>query len=664
MKRLLFAALISFSQFAIAQEVDTTIEIKSFTVQGIRQDDSLQNQPSNPYLLDNDEVRNTPAQSTSDLLDNAVGVDIRTRSGLGVQSDLSIRGGTYDQSLLMIDGVKLSDPQTGHHMMNAPLIIDQVERVEQINNGGSRWFGPYAFSGAINLVTKRADSNVLQLRLTGGDYGYLDAGITGSGVTKNTSTTVSLNRRQSFGYISNTDFELNNLFVNSNIDVKDMTFKFNGGITDKAFGAQNFFTANFPSQYEATRAYFASLQTTLDYGNLKVTPRVYYRRHYDRFELFREGDNWYNWADDTTMVLPRANDTVPGWYSGPNYHRSEVRAGELNFSYTSDFGITSIGAEYRHELVWSNNLGEAIAEPISDYGGAEYTKAADRENASIFLEHNAKFGAFRVSAGMLANFHSDFGADVFPGVDISYDLNKKAIVFAGANRNMRFPTYTDLYYNLGGAVGSIDLLPEESQNIQLGFKYRNNWFSGSATGFYRQGQNLIDWVRLNGSNVTEAANLTEVNFIGVEAEGRINLSSLYETKDAFVKGINVRYTGMEADQTSEGFESNYVLDYLKHKLNVGVNHSLTGRLNMAWNIRYQYREGGYFLAATNIEVPFGGYTLVDLRLYQQTKVAYWFVEMANLFNQQYEDIGSVQQPGRWLRLGIKYNIGFSKKNKA
>ena len=118
---------------------------------------------------------------------------------------------------------------------------------------------------------------------------------------------------------------------------------------------------------------------------------------------------------------------------------------------------------------------------------------------------------------------------------------------------------------------------------------------------------------------------------------------------------------MTADQTSDGFESNYVLDYLKHKLNVGVDHSLTGRLNMTWNVRYQYREGGYFNSATGSEVAFGGYTLVDMRLYQETKVAYWFIEVANLFNQQYEDIGFVQQPGRWLRAGVKYNIGFKKK---
>ena len=660
MKYFISTLLISCFLIGSSQKADTSITFKAFTVQGIRQDDSLHNQPSNPYLIDNVEVQNTPVQSISDLLDNAVGIDIRSRSGLGVQSDLSIRGGTYDQSLLMIDGVKMSDPQTGHHMMNAPLFLDQVERVEQINNGGSRWFGPYAFSGAVNLITKRADSNSVQLRLTGGEYGYLDAGVSGSGVTENTSTTVSINRRQSFGYISNTDFDMNNLFVTSNVDVKDMTFKFNGGITDKSFGAQNFYTANFPSQYEATRTYFASLQTTLDFGKLKVTPRAYFRRHYDRFELFREGDGWYEKRGDF-LVLDRAQDTVPTWYGGPNYHRSEVRAGEINLAYTSKFGKTYIGGEYRHELIWSNNLGEP-SDTIEDYGNAVYTKAADRENASLFFEHNIKIRRFRISAGFLANFHSDYGNDVFPGADVSYELTKKIDLFAGANSNMRFPTYTDLYYNLGGAVGSIDLKPEESQNYQFGLKYNNTWFSGTATGFYRQGQNLIDWVRKNGSIITEAANLTAVNFIGVEAEASLNLKQLYTSKEAFFNGVTIRYTGLTADQTSDGFESNYVLDYLKHKLNVGVDHLLTGRLNMAWNVRYQYREGGYFNSATSSEVIFGGYTLVDMRLYQETKIAYWFIEVANLFNQQYEDIGFVQQPGRWLRAGVKYNIGFKKKD--
>lgn len=654
MEKLILLVLMGGFTALNAQEVDTIINIKSFTVQGIRQDDSIQNQPSNPYLMDNKEVQNTAVQSTSDLLDNAVGIDVRSRSGLGVQSDLSIRGGTYDQSLLMIDGVKLSDPQTGHHMMNTPLFIDQVERVEQINNGGSRWFGPYAFSGAVNLVTKRADSNQLQLRLTGGEYGYLDAGISGSGVTKNTSTTVSLSRRQSPGYISNTDFEMNNLFISSNVDLKDMTFKFNGGITDKEFGAQNFYTANFPNQFEAIRTYFASLQTTLNFGKLKVTPRAYYRRHYDRFELFREGKNWYQ-QQGKYLVMESIQDTVPSWYSGPNYHRNEVRAGELNLAYSSKFGKTFIGGEYRHELVWSNNLGEP-SDTVQDYGGAVYTKADSRENVSLFFEHNVRIKKIRISAGLLANVNSDYGSDVFPGADVSLELTKKMDLFAGANRNMRFPTYTDLYYNLGGAVGSIDLAPEQSQNYQLGLKYRNAWFSGSATGFYRQGRNLIDWVRINGSIVTEAANLTKVNFIGLETEGRINLKALYKSKDAFFNGLTLRYTGMSADQSSDGFESNYVLDYLKHKFFAGIDHSLTGRLNMAWNIKYQYREGGYFNGTT--EVPFGGYALVDVRLYQQTRVAYWFIEVANLFNQQYEDIGFVQQPGRWLRAGIKYTIGF------
>ena len=659
MKRLLLLVLIAINNIATAQTIDTIITIKTFTVQGIRQADSLENNPSNPYLIDHLEIKNTPIQSTSDLLDNAVGIDIKSRSGLGVQSDLSIRGGTFDQSLLMIDGVKLSDPQTGHHLMDVPVFIDQIERIEQINNGGSRWFGPYAFSGAVNLITKRASESGLQLRLSGGDFGYLDAGFSVSGVGKNSSTTLSFNRRQSTGYITNTDFDLNNIFLSSNFDLNKTTFKLNAGITEKNFGAQNFYTSRFPNQYETTQTYFGSLQATLDLDQLQITPRVYYRRHYDRFELYRKGEGWYE-EEGRYLVRKETRDTVPGWYTGPNYHRTDVQGAELNFSYTSALGQTSIGGEYRHEFVWSNNLGEP-SDTLSDLGNAAYTKTADRENSSLFFEHNVTLNRFRISAGLLANFHSVYGNDVFPGADVSYDLSDQVRVFAGANRNMRFPTFTDLYYNLGGAVGSRNLEPEQSQNYQLGFKYRFNWFSGSITGFYRQGQNLIDWVRLNGSPITQAANITEVNFIGIEMNEVLDLRKLYDDKKVFFNQITFRYTGMEADKSSEGFESNYVLDYLRHKLNVGVDHSLIANLNLAWNFKYQYREGGYYDASTKSEILFGSYGLLDVRLYQETPIIYWYVEVANLFNRQYEDIGFVQQPGRWLRVGIKYNISFKKK---
>ena len=331
-------------------------------------------------IIGKDEVENAPVQSTSDLLKFSSSIYMKNRGGLGVQSDLSIRGGTFDQSLVMVDGVKLSDPQTGHHMMNLPLFIDQIERVEVISNGGSRWFGPYAFSGAVNLVTKKAKENELKIRLSGGEFGYLDAGISGSVVSKKTSTTISINHRRSNGYMTNTDFDMSNITLLSTLDFKPVEFKINLGMTDKNFGAQNFYTSSFPTQYESTRNYFGSVQGKIDLGKLIITPRIYYRRQYDRFDLYRSDKNYYQWNGN---YLVNGDDTAASWYKNPNFHRNEVRAGELNLAYKSKLGSTHLGFEYRHESINSNNLGQVTGDTITDYNDAFYTKYDYRENERL-----------------------------------------------------------------------------------------------------------------------------------------------------------------------------------------------------------------------------------------------------------------------------------------
>jgi iron complex outermembrane receptor protein len=394
----------------------------------------------------------------------------------------------------------------------------------------------------------------------------------------------------------------------------------------------------------------------MDFGKLVITPRAYYRRQYDKFELYRNDKNWYQWEGGH---LINGEDTAGSWYKNPNYHRNEVRAGELNASYKSKFGTTHVGLEYRHESINSNNLGETTGDTISDYNGAFYTKYDYRENTSAFFEHNGKIEKFRFSIGMLANFHSQYGNDVFPGADVSYDFTKKIRVFAGANRNMRFPTFTDLYYNLGGAKGSIGLQPEQSNNYQLGLRYSDPIFHVSGTGFYRQGQNLIDWIRYNGSNQTIAANITEVNFLGFELDAKFRFNQ--KNKDAYFKTLIIRYTGMDADRSSDGFESNYVLDYLQHKFYMGIDHKIIGGLMARWALRLENRTGGYFDAKQGKEVDFITYGLLDFRLYQEYKGLNWYFEIANLLDTEYRDIGLVQQPGRWVKLGASYTIKFKKK---
>ncbi len=154
------------------------------------------------------EIQSAPVQSLQDLLRYALNVDIRQRSNLGVQSDISIRGSSFDQVLILLNGININDPQTGHHSLNLPVSLDAIERVEILEGPASRIYGPNAFSGAINIITGSSDQTSLKIRASGGQNGYYDGGLSGTYISGKTTNFFSVDHRNSDGYIKNTDFQL------------------------------------------------------------------------------------------------------------------------------------------------------------------------------------------------------------------------------------------------------------------------------------------------------------------------------------------------------------------------------------------------------------------------------------------------------------------------
>jgi iron complex outermembrane receptor protein len=355
-------------------------------------------------------------------------------------------------------------------------------------------------------------------------------------------------------------------------------------------------------------------------------------------------------------------DTVPSWYGGHNYHRTDSWGAEFNAEYKSALGTTSIGADYRNEEIRSNVLGEPLTNPekvTNEHASAFYSRFEDRTNVSLYAEHSAQFKKWMISGGLLYNLNTDFDDEVFPGLDVAYQLNSNWRLYASANRSVRFPTYTDLYYNRGGAVGSIDLTPEESINYELGTKFFSSKITGNIALFRREGTNLIDWIRFNGSDVTQAANITTVNVNGAEIDATIPLSNWLE--NSFIKKVRISYTYLRADSTSQNFESNYVLDFLQHKFNLKLTQSVSDQISIDWRASYQDRLGGYFNTSLGKEVPFDPILLVDARITHHSEKFKLFFEVANVLNEDYVDIGNVPQPGRWMRLGLVFNTGFGKQ---
>ncbi|KXX67149.1 TonB-dependent siderophore receptor [Flammeovirga sp. SJP92] len=595
-----------------------------------------------------EDLQEMPAQSFDQVLGNVAGVDMRSRGPFGVQGDVNIRGGSFDQSLIMLNGVNMNNPQTGHLNLFVPVDMEAAYAVEVLEGPASRVFGANAFTGAINIQTKPLDKNNIYLHALAGEHGlqkYTGRVNLTSGKTRHL---ITASHKKSDGYIDNTDFNDVTAFYHGSYDVKGGTFDLTAGLSDKGFGANSFYTPAYPNQYERNKLYHGSLRFTNN-GTIKVSPTIYWNRTYDRFELFRENP--------------------ASWYTHHNYHQMDAAGVNVNTIIPSKLGVTSIGVDARYEGILSNVLGTPLDNPIGIDGveNTQYTHGKERYNYSLFLEHNIVLGKFTASAGLMFNYNTQLaessdGFDIFPGADLSYQISESSRIFGTINTAMRIPTYTDLYYDGPTNVGNDSLKEERATTIELGYKIEKKGFSGSASVFRRYGKNIIDWVRTSSDDQWQAQNLTSLTTSGLTLNAGLNFRQILH-EEAFLKNIRFSYIYLNVDkEASEDLISNYVLDHLNHKATMGISHHLfLKNLNADWQLVYQDRNGTYTAynpEGAGVETPYDPFFTVDLRISYTWKNLYFYGEGSNLFDVQYNDIGNVPQPGRWLRAGVRMNLDF------
>jgi len=653
------ALLLTGSVYAQKAVVQLDSTLRTVEISASRGSVDFEDAARKVTLITRAEIEQSAVQSIPELLEYVSNIDVRQRGPLGVQADLSIRGSSFEQVLVLLNGIKMNDPQSGHLSMNLPISLVDIERIEVLHGGAARIYGPNAFAGAINIITKNPQQDEVQASLAVGDFGYNQQAASATLVHKNTSHRFSVERTSSDGYIRNTDFEQLNAFWESEARFNQHQIRFNLGQNEKLFGAQNFYSARFPYQQEENKAQFAALSGDFRFGNsqqLTVTPRAYYRRHFDRFELFREDEGYYHRIPGGGFAS-NEGDSIP-WYTSHNYHRTDVHGAEVNVTYKSVLGKTSIGYDYRFEGVNSNNLGkpkDGIEKVVNEHPSAYYTLSDWRENSSVYFEQSYNHKLFFVSAGVLYNNNTRFGEDWLPGIDASFRITNEFRAYGSVNKSFRFPSFTDLYYSLGGAQGSEDLQPEESLNYEGGFKYTSSKARGHIAYFRREGTDMIDWITFDGEEDTQAANITEVTMNGVEADVNFNVTTLIANSP--LKRVSASYTHLWSDANTDGFSSIYVLDYLAHKADLGLHFQFSEVLFADWMISYQEREGDY-TNATGIENAYDPVLLSDLQLRAQLKKVSLYVQANNLFNVDYVDIGNVVQPGRWVKAGASIRFGY------
>ncbi|HLO91723.1 MAG TPA: TonB-dependent receptor [Lentimicrobium sp.] len=588
-------------------------------------------------VITRSEIEQAAATDLSGLLEYIQGVDIRQRGG-SAQADISIRGGTFDQTMILLNGVNISDPQTGHHNLNLPVDLNSIERIEVLKGPGARIFGPNAFNGAINIIAGETKNKKFSGVITGGQYASGDISVAASAPIGKTQQHFSVNGSTSDGYISNTDYKAANLFYRVQLPGKSFDYDLQAGYLSKDFGANSFYTPRFPDQFEAIKSKFVSLKIKNN-NKPKLTAQTYWRRHHDRFELFR--------------------NEAPAWYSGHNYHMTDIAGGSVNWAQTWNSSRINAGIEYRYEHIYSNVLGDSLDALIRVPGenGHYFSKSYARNGLSFMSEYSFWNGPFTLSAGFLIYVNPSLpeGISLYPGLDVGYKVTQNLRLFANANRTLRLPTFTDLFYNSATNTGNAELKPEEAITIETGLHYEWTAMKFDAAVFKRYGRNLIDWVRYSTDEKWQSMNLTKVDITGIETG--IGYTSVVE--NSMINSCNIDYTYIFSSKESSGYASLYVLDNIRHKLDFSLNHRLTRNSGADWKLSVQKRNGGYQPYTGDKfenEIPYGTVVLADMRTWYVLNKMTIFISVTNLFNTKVVDHANVSQPGLWMKMGIKWNF--------
>jgi len=583
-------------------------------------------------VIDKTEISLMAVQSIDQLLDYVAGLDIRQRGTNGTQADISVRGGSFDQVLVLLNGINITDPQTGHFNLDIPLNLSDVSRVEILEGSSARVLGPNAFSGAINIVTENAEKHALNAELTAGSFNYFAQSVSGSLGTDRFHTFASVSHKSSSGYASNTDFDLSSAFIQSTFNTRN-TGKFDLQLATqlKAFGASGFYSLAFPNQYENSKTFLAALNWTMKKGNFEYTALGYWRRHHDRFELdFNKPAGW-------------------------NYHLTDVTGGKAFLAYLSKFGKTTFGVDIRNEHIFSNVLGihiDSMRAPLESKGF--FTKEANRLLETGYIDQTLNLNKWYFSVGVASTYTSSFGLNTFGGLDIAYAINENVRVFADANTAVRLPTFTDLYYVGPQHIANPELKPEHSQTFEVGTKILQPDWKLDIAGYYRLGQNVIDWVKPSTTAGWISENLTNVNALGAD------LSAEYRFHHSFIQKLAINYSFLQLDKSTGNFISKYALDYLKHKVVLKVDHTIWKNVSASWNIAYSDRSGTYdansVYGAPSIINNFTPYFMFNGRLLWSQKKFDVFADINNILNSSYADYGGLTQPGTSANLGVRLKL--------
>ena len=566
--------------------------------------------------ISREEIQKSTATNVSELLQQIAGLDIRRRGAEGMQADLYIRGGSFDQTLLLIDGIKVEDPQTGHHTMNMTLPLEVIERIEITKGSAGRIYGQNAFTGAINIITKQNIENNLSVELAGGSFDQKRGSLTAQRKLENSDILFNYSRKESEGYRYNTDFKNDEFFVKSNFKIKSQNISAIGAFNERKFGANGFYASPAAiDQYEETQASIIGLSTTYKKNELIIKPKLYWKRNQDMYVYLRQDPSVYR-----------------------NLHISNKVGVEVNASTPNSLGNLGIGFDLSKVSLSSNNLGNRNRTMFNMF----IEQQIKFQNEKIDLTPGVAISYFSDVSTRL-NYQSDFFNNLFfyPGIDFGYRFNENLKIYSNVGYTYRMPTYTDLFYSSPTTLGNENLKLEKALTKEFGLKYFKNNFNLSMSFYQRDASDIIDYVKNDEADPWQASNIREIITNGFE----LNMGYKFYLGAFRPQSINIGYSNINDDLLETDFAfSRYALNSLKNQITATYMFQVRDFISSTLTFKNSKR--------LNDE----SYTVIDLRtsyMYDKFTIS---VILNNILDAEYSETNLVPMPGFNSLIGIKYSI--------
>ena len=656
------------------KRIFTLLAIGAFSLSFIAQTETCTTDSTSS--VGSEEIKLFKPVSITDALEFKTGVDVRQRAPMGAQSDISIRGGTLNQTALIIDGVRWSSPLSGHNLFDIPIDVEDISSIN-VDHG---FVGTGALAGSLNITTAIGDEDGSSAHLEFGSNGWRRIKATADIGTGEMLHRITYSSANSEGFVNDTAVvDTSGSIIYSNNDVAIERLSYSGkidtdfglinarlGHVSKGFGAPNFYGENTDFQFIETSAFFGQLSIAktleLESSSIDLFGAAYHRLHTTNTQMFREGEGFFN--ADSTGVLIMSNEAGTASITQPgnmlNNSVTRTTGGTISIALNSKLGNSKFSTDIRQEALASNYLGSDEIHVFED--SVAFPFGEDRLTKDISFSHAIEIGRLSLT-GSVGTTHRD-GDDewtLLPGGSMNFSVDKsgKFVLHGSAQRTLRRATFNELYF---ADEGGLNLSPELSDNFEGGATISLNTKKGGkfvldATYYMRQGQNLIDMISFDDDNLCDT--ITSTTYEGVE----YNYGSVYATNigsmdysgiEAGLTYINknggllkINYTTVSTTDSDVPYNSMFVNNYLSNVLTTQAQMNLP--LDVKFNIRYTMQTRSSF---ADDDEAVGLLYFTASRTFADKYNAY--IGVNNLLNTDYIDIGNVQQPGRWLRAGVNF----------